>query len=266
MDDLITKLRKNRPLIHCIVGPVASNFCANGALAIGARPIMAEHPLEVNEITASAQGLLLNLSGISDVKMESMKKAAVAAGENGIPTVIDAVGVSCSSLRRRFVLELLNIATPSVIKGNYSEIYALHNEKYHSSGVDSEQGVADDDILSAAINLAKNFNCVVLVSGETDIITDGTRVAKVKNGVAQLGNITATGCLLGTICACFASHTDPFSAAVSACAVLGICGERAEAECKNGSFMYGLLDELSSIDHKKINEMIKIEEQYYEKA
>lgn len=266
MDDLITKLRKNRPLIHCIVGPVASNFCANGALAIGARPIMAEHPLEVNEITASAQGLLLNLSGISDVKMESMKKAAVVAGENGIPTVIDGVGVSCSSLRRRFVFELLNIATPSVIKGNYSEIYALHNEKYHSSGVDSEQGVADDDILSAAINLAKNFNCVVLVSGETDIITDGTRVAKVKNGVAQLGNITATGCLLGTICACLASQTDPFSAAVSACAVLGICGERAEAEGKNGRFMYGLLDELSSIDHKKINEMIKIEEQYYEKA
>ena len=259
MDDLITKLRKNRPLIHCIVGPVASNFCANGALAIGARPIMAEHPLEVNEITASAQGLLLNLSGISDVKMESMKKAAVAAGENGTPTVIDAVGVSCSSLRRRFVFELLNIATPSVIKGNYSEIYALHNEKYHSSGVDSEQGVADDDILSAAINLAKNFNCVVLVSGETDIITDGTRVAKVKNGVAQLGNITATGCLLGTICACFA-------AAVSACAVLGICGEMAKNDGKNGSFMYGLLDELSSIDHKKINEMIKIEEQYYEKA
>ena len=42
-----------QPLIHCITNPISINQCANGILAIGARPMMAEHPKEVREITAA---------------------------------------------------------------------------------------------------------------------------------------------------------------------------------------------------------------------
>ena len=38
-----TRLR-NR-LIHCITNPISMNDCANAVLAVGAQPIMAEHPL-----------------------------------------------------------------------------------------------------------------------------------------------------------------------------------------------------------------------------
>ena len=45
-------LRERNPLIHCITSPIAINDCANAVLAVGARPICAEHPAEVRGITA----------------------------------------------------------------------------------------------------------------------------------------------------------------------------------------------------------------------
>ena len=58
------------PLIHCITNPISINQCANAVLSAGARPIMAEHPLEVAEITATASALMLNIANITDVRME----------------------------------------------------------------------------------------------------------------------------------------------------------------------------------------------------
>ena len=60
-------------LIHCITNPISMMMCANAILSLGARPIMAEHPLEVMEITETAGALLINLGNISDTRMEAMK-------------------------------------------------------------------------------------------------------------------------------------------------------------------------------------------------
>ena len=43
MHDIREAVRLKQPLIHCITNPISINQCANGILAIGARPIMAEH-------------------------------------------------------------------------------------------------------------------------------------------------------------------------------------------------------------------------------
>ena len=87
-------------LIHSITNTKAMNLSANVVLALDAKPIMAEHPAEVIEITETASAILLNLGNISDTRMEAMKIALAAALEKDIPVVIDAVGVSCSALRR----------------------------------------------------------------------------------------------------------------------------------------------------------------------
>ena len=55
ISDIRKAVRQNHPLIHCITNPISINQCANGILAIGARPMMAEHPNEVSEITRTAQ-------------------------------------------------------------------------------------------------------------------------------------------------------------------------------------------------------------------
>ena len=69
-------LRETAPLIHCITNPISIHGCANMILAVGARPMMAEHPMEVEGITKTAGALMLNLGNITDARIESMKRSA----------------------------------------------------------------------------------------------------------------------------------------------------------------------------------------------
>ena len=47
----LDKVRRQRPLIHCVSNIVTANDCANLALAIGASPIMAQEPQAVRGCT-----------------------------------------------------------------------------------------------------------------------------------------------------------------------------------------------------------------------
>ena len=76
MQQAIRNIRRavaeHQPLIHCITNPISINQCANAILAVGARPMMAEHPKEVSEIARTAGSLMLNLGNITDARMESI--------------------------------------------------------------------------------------------------------------------------------------------------------------------------------------------------
>ena len=161
-------VRNQQPLIHCITNPISINQCANGILAIGARPMMAEHPKEVREITETAGALMLNLGNITDARMESMKISMLTAKEKSIPVMLDAVGIACSKLRRDYIAELLEIGIPTVIKGNYSEVFALYHDAYRSSGVDADASINAEAITHAAAELARKYHTTILASGKTD--------------------------------------------------------------------------------------------------
>ena len=103
-----------------------------------------------------------------------------------------------------------------------------------------------------------------LASGKTDIITDGKRCYCIKNGTSQLARVTGTGDMLGVLCGCYLSAKKDIWAVVSACAVLGICGELAETSVGNGSFMVNLMDRLSTLKREDINKWIKWEEKSIE--
>ena len=124
------KAQREDCLIHCITNPISINQVANTILALGARPVMAEHPAEAEEITSTASSLLLNLGNITDVRMQSMKISLKTANDKGIPVTLDVCGAACSSLRRAYIKELLSKGSLTVIKGNYSEILALTDETY----------------------------------------------------------------------------------------------------------------------------------------
>ena len=118
--------------------------------------MMAEHPQEVAEITQTARSLMLNLGNITDARMQSIRISAETAVKTHIPILLDAVGVACSRLRRNYIQELLSVLTPTVIKGNYSEINALyqegkriHNPNTHGTGCTLSSAIAS--------NLAKGF-------------------------------------------------------------------------------------------------------------
>ena len=54
-------VREKKPLIHNITNYVTVNDVANILLACGGSPIMADDPMEVEEITSICQGLNINI-------------------------------------------------------------------------------------------------------------------------------------------------------------------------------------------------------------
>lgn len=258
--DIRKTLRDRQPLIHCITNPISINQCANAILAIGARPMMAEHPQEVSEITRTAQSLMLNLGNITDARMESMQLSARTAREQGIPFLLDAVGTACSTLRRDYAKTLLNTAVPTVIKGNYSEILALHRQSYHSSGVDADAALDIRTIDHAAVSLARSLGTMILASGRVDIVTDGSRLYHIRNGTPQLSQVTGTGCLQGALCAAYLSARPGLEAVLTGCTVLGICGELARTDRGSGTFLCHLMDALSTLTDAELEQHLKLEE------
>lgn len=265
-------------LIHCITNPISMMQCANAVLALGEKPIMAEHPLEVKDITNSASALLINLGNISDSRMEAMRISYEAALFKGLPIVLDAVGVACSELRRNFVFELLKKRDFLIIKGNNSEIKALADECYKGKGVDADNSLSEKEMVKISQKLAEKLNVVVLCTGAKDIVTDGKTTALVLNGTSKMGDITGTGCMLGAICAGFLAKEKTMNSIIKACAFFGIAGEMAEKKiidmddskdtcCMgknqnivgNGSFLIGLLDAISLINDETIDKYKKVE-------
>ncbi len=260
----ICNIRNNiinqKPIIHCITNPISINQCANTILAVGARPIMAEHPKEVSEITEASSGLMLNIGNITDVRMESMIISLKKACEKSIPSVLDVVGAACSKIRRDYVFELLKTYNIQIIKGNYSEIMALCDNNYRSPGIDAQTTLDMNTVAKCSTMLAEKYKTVIIATGKTDILADGKKIIYVFNGTPQLTTVTGTGCMLGALCSAFASVSNPLLSAVSACAVFGICGQLAETDKGGGSFMSNLMDKLSTIKLKEISSYLNLEE------
>ena len=234
--------RKNNCLIHCITNPISMNQCANAILALGARPIMAEHPDEVMEITRTASSLLLNLGNITDSRISAMRLALKEASATGIPVTLDAVGAACSSLRKTLVRLFLTSGRFACLKGNYSEILALYDDTYRSEGVDAKEGIEDELIRRAVLELSKTHNCIVAATGKVDLIALNGEIKEVTGGNAQLSQVTGTGCMLGAIIATYLAEENSLQSVVDACAFFKKCGEKAATDKGIGTFMVNLLD------------------------
>lgn len=263
---MLRTLRAEAPLIHAITNPISITQCANAVLALGARPIMAEHPREVEEITATAAALLLNLGNITDVRMEAMLLSAGTARERGVPVVVDGVGVACSRLRRDYARQLLSLAPPAVLKGNYAEINALYRPDYTASGVDGDSALTPGAVGEAAAALARRHGCVVLASGRTDLVAGPEGITAIRNGTPQLGRVTGTGCMLGALCACFLAAAPPPAAAKAACVTLGVAGELAATAAGSGTFLVNLMDRLSTLSGETIEAYKRMEEFHCEEV
>ncbi|WP_331489711.1 hydroxyethylthiazole kinase [Tepidibacter hydrothermalis] len=255
-------IKLKKPLIHCITNPISINDCANMVLAVGAKPIMAEHPLEVSEITRVSKSLGVNLGNITDNRMESMLISGKVAFENKIPQVIDLVGVGCSKLRLNYAKKFISECNPSVIKGNMSEIKAVCGMKSNSKGIDvgacdivTEQN--SDESIEMMKALSLRTGAVVVATGVIDIITDGNNTYLITNGCEMLSMITGTGCMLTALIASYISYGNILDGTVLATTLMGICGELSQHVKGTGSFRTELIDNMFSISDDMIIKKIQ---------
>ena len=260
--EIIKNVREKNPLVHCITNYVTVNDVANCILAVGGSPIMADDSEEVEEIISISNALLINVGTLNSRTIFSMQKAAKLANKKNIPVILDPVGAGVSELRNKTVKNFLENIQFAAIRGNLSEIIFCAGKNSSTRGVDV--GDSDKNFSAKEISkiVAEKFNCISIITGAEDFVSDGKNFAKIQNGVADMKKITGTGCMLsGILAAYLGANENKFSAAVSAVASIGIAGEISFEKYKNfgtGSLRVGIIDELSKIDDKIISEKGKI--------
>lgn len=246
----IDAIRQKAPLVHNITNFVVMNNTANALLAIGASPVMAHAPEEVAEMAAMASAVVLNMGTLSETWVEAMLLAGRSALEHNVPIVLDPVGVGATSYRNQTARRIFKQFTPSIIRGNASEIMALSAElldkqqQIKTKGVDST--AASDIAIETAQTLAQQLGTVIAISGIEDYITNGKTVHILKNGSPMMARVTGMGCTASAITGAFAGvNTNMLEAATHAMAVMGIAGELADRQSKGpGSLQVNFLDQL----------------------
>ncbi|KAM5439481.1 thiamine biosynthetic bifunctional enzyme [Microsporum ferrugineum] len=253
VNSLVRKVAIFNPLCHNMINYVVANFAANVALAIGASPIMSGYGLEAPDLAKNNGALLINMGTLNSESMDNYLQAIRAYNETGNPVVLDPVGAAATQLRRQSVKTLMQGGYFDLIKGNESEIsYIYGYTSEHQVGVDSGPSMLDSKEKATLVrDLALRERCVVLLTGSTDYLSDGSRTVAIRNGHPLLGQVTGTGCAIGTITAAFLAveRHDKLLAVLSALLMFEVAAERAVSNGVKGpgSFVPALLDELYSL-------------------
>jgi hydroxyethylthiazole kinase len=256
----LEEIRKRKPLLHHITNFVVMNETANVTLCLGALPVMAHAQEEVEEMVQVAGALVLNIGTLTAYWIKSMILAGKKANELGIPIVLDPVGAGATSLRTESTHRLLDELKIDVIRGNAAEVSILAGFGGKIKGVESVGGQGNTK--EVAKSLASERECVVAITGREDIVSDGKRLAVVRNGDAMLSTITGTGCMATTVIGGFcAVNRDYFAATVGGLVVFGLAGEKAAAisQGKPGTFHVSLYDSLASLASEDIYAGCKVE-------
>ena len=256
--------RVDTPLIDAITNNVTVNDVAQTILSYGGKPMMIDDLREIKEGVAISDGLYINIGTMGYEKGDSMILGANVARENNIPVILDPIGVHVTKLRRKTVEDILNVGI-KLIKGNLTEIKALIGVKSNFKGIDSLDTQDFTPSLRKALRAySKDNNCIIVITGKVDYITDGKREVRVYNGVQDLSLVTGTGCMLGGMLAVECAKDlgeDTIFGVVKAILTMNISSEIAkENNLGNGilSFKYKTLDKIYCITDEELIERGKI--------
>ncbi|MEG0449599.1 MAG: hydroxyethylthiazole kinase [Lysinibacillus sp.] len=250
---ILQAIRKHNPLIHCITNYVVANFKANGLLAIGASPVMADEVNEVEEMVTLASALVLNIGTLNNRTKKAMLLAGKKANALCIPVVLDPVGVGATAYRKEAILAILNEVKVDVIRCNIGELAAIANVDWQQKGVDSGRG--EISLSAEAKKIALRYKCTVIVTGEQDLITDGEQLNWIKGGNEKMTEITGTGCLLSAICAAaYVSGDAPFTQLIDVLKSYKKIAENAITSSNAiGDFQIAVLNELHHLSTREVN-------------
>lgn len=259
---IIEKLRRENPLVHNITNVVVTNFTANGLLALGASPVMANAKEEVADMAKLANALVLNIGTLDERIVESMIIAGKSANEHQIPVILDPVGAGATPYRTESARKLVKEVKVSILRGNAAEVANVIGENWTIKGVDS--GNQNGDIVSLAKTAAKKLDLIVVITGKVDVVSDGVTTYLINNGHELLTKVTGAGCLLSSVIGAFSAvESDLLLAAVSALTSYGVAAQlavEASGADEPGSFQIQLLNKLYSIRTEDIMEHGAIDE------
>ncbi len=252
-------VRQTKPLVHVITNDITAESVVNTVLALGGSAIGATAPEEVREITAQADGLLLNCGTPSAQRMEAIRLAGLRANESGIPIVLDPVGVGASTYRKEFLQDLLERIHVDCIRGNAAEIRTLANlisdipqsqecgmnapgriredascraGRVLERGVDTDADMPDQKLL---MKLSELLKCIVIVSGSSVQVAsyEDDLYRCLPGGSILQKSMTGAGCMMSAMLAVYlaAGHQQGIrdsDAVMEAVSLYTGCARRAE--------------------------------------
>jgi hydroxyethylthiazole kinase len=257
----LSKVRQQNPLIHNITNIVVTNFTANGLLALGASPFMADAHEEVKDVAKMSAAVVLNIGTLNDHAIKAMLLAGQSANEYGVPVVLDPVGAGATAYRTEVTHKLTHEIQITALRGNVAEVAHVVGESWSIKGVDA--GAGDGDAAALAAKAARKLGCVVIITGKEDYISNGTTTYVAGNGHPILTKVTGTGCLLSSVVGAFLAVSEGASleAAVEAISFYGAAAEIAAeltAEQGPGSFQIEFLNQLALLTPEKFQEMSRV--------
>ncbi len=270
MKKCLENVRRKMPLIHNITNYVTVNDVANVLLACGAKPIMSDDPEEVEEITSICGGLNINIGTLNKNTIPAMFLAGKKANQLGHKVLLDPVGAGASRLRTDTALKLLKEIKFNGIRGNISEIKTLALGSGRTKGVEAD--VADavtEDTLDDGITFVKAFakkaGCIIAVTGAIDLVSDGDKCYVIRNGRAEMAEITGTGCQLSAMITAFlvANPDNELEAAAAAVCALGLAGEIGWSNMQpgdgNSTYRNRIIDAIYNMDGESLERGAKYE-------
>jgi thiamine-phosphate diphosphorylase/hydroxyethylthiazole kinase len=257
------KVKEVSPLSHNMTNLVVQNFAANVALSIGASPIMANYGEEASDLSALGGALVVNMGTVTPEGLQNFQKAISAYNSAGGPIILDPVGAGATSVRKAALSTLMSTGYFDLIKGNEREIMTVARASgYELTDTSQQRGVDSGSALFSTeerayivSHLAARERNVVLMTGATDVISDGIRTYAISNGHSYLGRITGSGCTLGTTLSAYlaANPEDKLRAAVAGLLHYEIAAEWAanREDVKGpGTFVPAFIDELWNFGEK----------------
>lgn len=253
IESAISTIRNNKPLVINFTNFVTMDLMANSMLAIGASPLMSVEPAEFEELLKIAKAVNINIGTLDQNFINNAYQLAKLAKLYNIPLILDPVGAGASLIRTTAARKLLPYAT--IVRGNASEIMALHNDQIIPLGTQAIHNTSDAQDI--AKKLAKFYRVITVVSGHIDFITDGLNQQYLNYGANIMSQVTGMGCALNSIIAAFRAVIDnSFEASLLATAYFSLCASLAASKSKaTGSFRTKFIDELYN---SNFNQMEKI--------
>ena len=249
-------VRKTVPLVHNITNYVTVNDVANVLLACGGSPIMSDEPQDVEDITSICNALCINIGTLHKASIESMFIAGRKAAALNHVILLDPVGAGASALRTQTALSLMKELPLQIVRGNISEIKTLAA----GSGTTNL-----DEAVCFAKEFAQQNQVIAAITGAIDLVTDGQRCYVIRNGRAEMGRITGTGCQLsGMMSAYAAANPDHMlEACAAAVCVMGLAGEIAWTRMQEGdgnaTYRSRIIDAIFNMDADTLAEGARYE-------
>ncbi|MCZ0717219.1 hydroxyethylthiazole kinase [Aerococcus kribbianus] len=259
-------VRDKMPFTPSITNVVTVNLVANAQIAVGGRPAMLYLADEGINMVQACDSFYINLGTLFPSHREAVQETIASLQASHKAWVLDPVGLG-KGADHNALIAYIKDHPATIIKANASEIMTLaqtwglisQETEQNYVGVDSRHEV--NQAQAAALALARHSGGVVVVTGQSDLVTDGNRMLYSLGGSDWMEKITGAGCILGGVMAVYAAVAqDPFIAALTAINAFNLAGKQADGAKGPASFQTQFIDRLYQNSAREVSQIPVIEQ------